>query len=262
MKERKGMAPFMKNVVFFALFANLFILVSADSRCADNSLSHSRQYKCTENYVCCADGECHPKTCFNIFSRQDKDCTNQRDKLICCGNRCVFGSNFAGWSCSLDSDCSVNQVYCRSKCVRRRCNFTSDCSSGQSCCSGNCREGLTCIGKSCRSKKNCQAAEICCRGTFSKVIAYFVGSIAAFLVIVLIIAIFLVYRRRRATRRRPVSRDITSNITAPTHNAGITINILEEDYPLYQLQRPTFDQHFESNTESEQLLPCDLIPTH
>ena len=104
MKERKDMAPFMKNVVFFALFANLFILVSADSRCADNSLSHSRQYKSTENYVCCEDGECHPKTCFNIFCLQDKDCTNQRDKLICCGNRCVFGSNFAGRSCSLDSD--------------------------------------------------------------------------------------------------------------------------------------------------------------
>ena len=104
MKERKDMAPFMKNVVFFALFANLFILVSADSRCADNSLSHSRQYKSTKNYVCCADGECHPKTCFNIFCLQDKDCTNQRDKLICCGNRCVFGSNFARRSCSLDSD--------------------------------------------------------------------------------------------------------------------------------------------------------------
>ena len=129
MKERKDIAPFMKNVV--ALFANLFILVSADSRCADNSLSHSRQYKSTENYVCCADGECHPKTCFNIFCLQDKDCTNQRDKLICCGNRCVFGSNFAGWSCSLDSDCSVNQVCCHSKCVqesncaRRSCSFDS-----------------------------------------------------------------------------------------------------------------------------------------
>ena len=88
MKERKDMAPFMKNVVFFALFANLFILVSADSRCADNSLSHSRQYKCTENCVCCADGECHPKTCFNIFCLQGKDCTNQRDKLwkhVCLG---------------------------------------------------------------------------------------------------------------------------------------------------------------------------------
>ena len=55
MKERKDIAPFMKNVV--ELFANLFILVSADSRCADNSLTHSRQYKCTENYVCCADRE-------------------------------------------------------------------------------------------------------------------------------------------------------------------------------------------------------------
>ena len=88
-------------------------------------------------------------------------------------------------------------------CLRQRCyNFNSDCSSGQSCCSGNCTEGLTCIGKSCISERNCQAAEICCWGTCSKVkckdssIAYFVGPIAAFLVIVLIMAIFLVYRRR------------------------------------------------------------------
>jgi len=41
MKERKGMAPFMKNVVLFALFTNFFILVSADSRCADHPLAES-----------------------------------------------------------------------------------------------------------------------------------------------------------------------------------------------------------------------------
>ena len=218
------------------------------------------------------------KVCCHSKCVQESNCARRSCSFadqVCCHLKCDQGSSCLGQRCTFDSDCSANQACFNSKCntgkncLRQRCyNFNSDCSSGQSCCSGNCTEGLTCIGKSCISEKNCQAADICCWGTCSKVkckdsgIACFVGPIAAFLVIVLIIAIFLVYRRRRVTRRRPVSRDITSNITAPTHDAGITINILEEDYPLYQPQRPTFDQHFESNTESEQLLPCDLIPTH
>ena len=63
-------------------------------------------------------------------------------------------------------------------------------------------------------------------------------------------------RRRQAKRRQPTSRDITSNITSPTDNTGITSSILKEDYPLYQPQGPTFDQQFENFSENEQLLQC------
>ena len=144
-------------------------------------------------------------------------------------------------------------------CLRQRCNFNSDCSSGQSCCSGTCKDGLTCISKSCLSEKNCQATEICCRGTCSsecKHVGYIVGPIVAFLVVLLIIAIFLVYRRRQAKRRQPMTMDITSNVNAPNDNTGITSSICEPDYPLYQPQGQAFDQPSEICTADEPLLPC------
>ena len=178
------------------------------------------------------------------------------------------GSSCLGQRCTFDSDCSANQACCNSKCItgknclRQSCDFNSDCSSGQSCCSANCTNGLTCIGKSCISDKNCQATEICCRGTCSIVgckdsglVGYIVGPIAAFLVILLIIAIFFLYRQRNVKRRQLMSSDQTSNITAPKlHNTEVTSSITGQDNPLYQLQRPPSDQQTEHlNTERIQL---------
>ena len=317
-KERKGMVLFTNNVAIFALLYRLFILVSVNSECDDDSDCGGYLL-----YVCCGKvkGVCRATSCLNKFCRTDNECYNQNDRLVCCGNKCVFGSNCAGRSCSLDSDCSVNQACCHSKCVaetncagrscsldshcsanqvcchskclrkssclgqrctfdsdcssnqtccdskcitgkdclRQRCNFNSDCSSGQSCCSGTCKDGLTCISKSCLSEKNCQATEICCRGTCSsecKHVGYIVGPIVAFLVVLLIIAIFLVYRRRQAKRRQPMTMDITSNVNAPNDNTGITSSICEPDYPLYQPQGQAFDQPSEICTADEPLLPC------
>lgn len=282
-----------KIVALFALFDCMFIFVRVIGGCSDDG-------DCASDWVCCGtgswfDGVCRLESCFNRFCRTNTECANQKDSLICCGNRCVFGSNCASRSCSIDSDCSVNQACCHSKCLRRssclskrctfdsdcsanqaccnskciigndcfgqRCNFNSDCSSGQSCCSGSCKDGLTCIGKSCISETNCQAAEICCRGTCSSDcnhVEYIVWPIAAFLVVVfLIIVILLIYRRRQAKRRQlTTTRDLTLNITTPTDNTGITNSILEEDYPLYQPQWSTFDQQFEHFSENEQLLQC------
>ena len=280
----------VSSMKIVALFDCMFIFVRIIGGCSDDGDCGSG--------VCCGtgswfDGVCL-ESCFNHFCRTDNECANRKDRLICCGNRCVFGSNCASRSCSMDSDCSANQACCHSKCLQRsscfgqkctfdsdcsanqaccnskciegndcfgqRCNFNSDCSSGQSCCSGNCKDGLTCIGKSCISETNCQATEVCCRGTCStdcKNVEYIVWPIAAFLAVVfLIIVILLIYRRRQAKRRQPTTRDITSNITAPTDNTGITSSILKENYPLYQTQGPTFDQQFENFSENEQLLQC------
>ena len=294
LREGRVMASSMKIVALFALFDCMFIFVTIIGGCSDDG-------DCGRNseWVCCGtgswfDGVCRLESCFNQFCRTDNECANDKDRLICCGNRCVFGSNCASRSCSMDSDCSANQACCHSKCSRRsscfgqrctfdsdcsanqaccnskciegnncfgqRCNFNSDCSSGQSCCSGKCKDGLTCIGKSCISETNCQATEVCCRGTCSsdcKHVEYIVWPIVAFLAVVfLIIVILLIYRRRQAKRRQPTTRDITSNITAPTDNTGITSNIPEEDYPLCQPQGPTFDQQLENFSENEQLLQC------
>ena len=291
LRERRVIVSSMKIVALFALFDYMFIFVRIIGGCSDD-------VDCGSG-VCCGtgswfDGVCRLESCFNHFCRTDNECANQKDRLICCGNRCVFGSNCASRSCSMDSDCSANQACCQSKCLRRsscfgqrctfdsdcsanqaccnskcikgndcfgqRCNCNSDCSSGQSCGSGNCKDGLTYIGKSCISETNCKATEVCCRGTCSsdcKHVEYIVWPIAAFLAVVfLIIVILLIYRRRQAKRRHPTTRGITSNIAAPTDNTGVTSSILEEDYPFYQPQGPTFDQQFENFSENEQLLQC------
>ena len=80
----------------------------------------------------------------------------------------MFGSNCAGSSCSLDSDCSANQVCCHSKCVLEnrcigeRCVLNSYCRANQECCNSVCVSGKSCSGRSCSMDSDCSANQVCC----------------------------------------------------------------------------------------------------
>ena len=88
---------------------------------------------------------------------------------VCCRNQCVYGSNCLYQSCSMDSDCSVNEACCSDKCragsdcIGQSCSKESDCSVNEACCSGKCHAGYGCLGKACSKKSDCSVGESCCR---------------------------------------------------------------------------------------------------
>ena len=131
LREGRVMASSMKIVALFALFDCMFIFVTIIGGCSDDGDCSS-----DSEWVCCGtgssfDGVCRLESCFNQFCRTDNECANDKDRLICCGNRCVFGSNCASRSCSMDSDCSANQACCHSKCSRRISCLVKDALSTQ-----------------------------------------------------------------------------------------------------------------------------------
>ena len=85
LREGRVMASSMKIV---ALFDCMFIFVTIVGGC-------SNDVDCSSESVCCGtgswfDGVCRPESCFNQFCRTDNECANDKDRLICCGNRCVW----------------------------------------------------------------------------------------------------------------------------------------------------------------------------
>ena len=158
----------MRNLALFVFIGCLVVSVSASKGGCPRGPS-----VCEGDWLCCGNVDCVLKSCVNHFCRQDQDCSNYKDKLICCENKCVLESRCVktvnvGQSCSSDSDCLVNQKCCDSKCapgkscVGERCVFDSDCSVNQACCHSTCVQGKDCAGKRCYFDSDCSVNQACC----------------------------------------------------------------------------------------------------
>ena len=84
LRERRVMVSSTKIVALFALFGCMFIFVRIMGGSADDG-------DCSSEWVYCGtgsrfDGVCRLESCFNHFCRTDKECANQKDRLICCGS--------------------------------------------------------------------------------------------------------------------------------------------------------------------------------
>ena len=249
-------------IAFFALIGLSFISVS----------STAGQCHCYHSHGFCCGDDCVSQSCLDHFCRRDWDCSNNKDKLVCCANKCVFGSSCAGRSCSLESDCSVNQACCHSKCVQgincagQRCVFDSDCSvnqaccyskcvteknclgqpcdshsdcsSGQSCCNGKCKSGLSCIGEPCSSKSDCQVAESCCRETCSEDDCVNIAYIGIPVAVFVLLFFFLIYRRYSRRRKLMAANNNTKEDSTELFTEGNTTSISEalvtQSNPVYQ----------------------------
>lgn len=149
------------------------------------------------------------------------------------GHRCLDESSCLYQSCSMDSDCSVNEVCCSgmcqhgSDCLGKSCSTISDCSVGQCCCSNVCK--CDCSGYlPCSWRNNCSVGQYCWEGVCTNNVygddpVFIPLVVVSSLVGFFIVLMFIYYCYRRARLGRPgrvqMERQVTTTVVTTTQPA-------------------------------------------
>ena len=184
-----------KHMIVFILVASSLVPVSKGGG--------SCFPRCRLGSVCCM-GVCEVTSCRGHYCVTSSDCSWGE---TCCGSQCAAESGCVGRSCTHNYDCDVGEKCCLDVCTdteKCNCNHDSECAIEEICCHGSCLEKSGCSANSYRNPA-----------------PVIVGSVFGSLVLLslILIFIFLIYRRRRniphngSIQTGPVSVTTPNNTT-------------------------------------------------